>query len=236
VATLAAKLGVDRRSVQRSLKRLVDAGLLDNLGKIKGRKSNSYVQSGSGVTGDISAARATRRLGSGSGVTGGGGSGVTQIRRNRTREGTRESPRLRRDALSEPLGFDTCLTQAKQAFSRKTSPRPRQGNALSGKKNASAGNSSTKNQALEFPGDWSFGNDELAAAKQIAGWDLVRVEQEFESFRDWHQQRAKHSHDWPAAWRSWCRRGVEFEATKSSRPLTGLASAIAGLKGEFSNE
>jgi hypothetical protein len=81
-----------------------------------------------------------------------------------------------------------------------------------------------------MPDGWTLSNEEIAVAHRLAGWDLVKAEDEFAKFKNWHMSKSITSAKWSAAWETWCRRGRDYEAKQDRKPISGLQSGILGIK------
>lgn len=91
--------------------------------------------------------------------------------------------------------------------------------------------SNLRSRKNSFPEGWEIGNAELAVAS-LVGWDLPKAEEQFDRFRNWCLDKGRTSANWPAAWQTWCQRGLEYEEKQdtSSKPKTGFASAVVGIE------
>jgi Helix-turn-helix domain len=198
VATLAAAVDSDRRSVQRALNNLAKGGWLSR--RRRGGRSNSYTIAFP-PRGGLDAARAPGRFRGGPEAPLGGGSGAAYNRegnKRRKREPAGAGP------LSRPTGFSAGRTKADSL--QRTGRRTR------------------------LPAGWVLGATEIAAAQEILDWPSDRLELEFDTFLDWHRAHATRADDWMAAWRTWCRRSAAFQGGSAGQPLTGVRSAVAGLR------
>jgi hypothetical protein len=54
-------------------------------------------------------------------------------------------------------------------------------------------------------------------AHEKAGWNSTRSATEFENFRDYHLKKGNRFEDWPAAWRTWVRKGAAYDQERAQR-------------------
>jgi len=93
-------------------------------------------------------------------------------------------------------------------------------------------------RAKRLPLDWEPDPDGIAYAKGI-GLSDEEISSEFEKFTDYHIGKGSLWVDWNRAWRTWCRKAVEFAERDRSyaarRPRedrtdgSGIATAIANI-------
>ena len=98
-----------------------------------------------------------------------------------------------------------------------------------------SGGRTRKSRRGTIPAGYTITEKHLADAQQI-GWSTERAHAEFPHFADHHRAKGNVLADWNAAWRTWCRRGVKFDAEKQQRDgasggrVTGLQSAYEGMR------
>lgn len=154
----------------------------------------------------------------------------TPVHPNREVKGKRREeegvqPALRRDSPSIPRVVSTRAAATRQPREAKHQQSDR--SEAQQPRNHTV--TSTRPKVSTFPDDWTLGNDEIAAAHRLVDWDLPKTEQEFATFKDWHASRGTQSSNWPASWRTWCRRGQEHAAKEDTRPLTGFQNKLVGI-------
>jgi hypothetical protein len=106
-------------------------------------------------------------------------------------------------------------------------PAPSAPSEFSARRTGAVTSKPVQRRSVPLPAHWELGEPELAVAQEITDWPPDRVDAEFAAFQDWHRANRPASYDWLAAWTNWCRRGSE---QRHSAPLTGVRSAVAGLR------
>jgi hypothetical protein len=240
---LARDLGVARSSVLRALNKLIAGGwLVCKPGGHEHGNSNEYYlpqripkpHKGSSV-GAPSSVGATKVVAPTHQT---GSVDATQVECMSKSRGAERVRALRRETLSDPR-FSFPKTSTQQRPSTSSAPRQRRSArvvevdfrprpALHRTNARSAAHRQGK--AQPFPQHWEIGNAELATARTICGWDLPTAEGQFEAFRDKALDQGWTSHNWPAAWKTWCRRDREYAGRQQSQPVTGLCSGLLGAQ------
>jgi hypothetical protein len=72
------------------------------------------------------------------------------------------------------------------------------------------------------------GDAELAIAASLCGWDQATAEAQFDTFRDKALHHGWISYNWAAAWRTFCKRGLEYERNHPRQSET-TAEKYSGL-------
>ncbi len=210
-ALLATTLCANRRSIQRAIDALVDAGYLGRELGGTGRRSNTY------------------RLRFRSGV---------ETAHEETRGGA-DAP-AGRSASTERGGLRTALIRGKNSGNNSgkardhedhvfssgsriepTLPQRSTGHAAqSDEPNSSHPASNTKpppRRASLLPQGWVLGAPEFELAQRCTSWDAERPKIEFDHFCAHHKAKGTRSSDWLASWEVWCRNGSKFD----QRPTRG---------------
>jgi hypothetical protein len=192
VETLAADLAVDRRSVQRALAPLVEAGWLErHLERGRGH-ANVYRIKG----GDNAAF---------SDLKGGQDAAFSDVKGGDLDRKTRR--KRRPEPFDEPLEEGVVRTPPR----RRRRAEPTQTD-FSGRQGSSSPPLRT------IPERWEIGDQEIeAAAASPARWNPERAAKEFEKFKTWHAKRGNRSPNWFDNWLTWCQKGAEIEARDSAR-------------------
>jgi biotin operon repressor len=63
----------------------------------------------------------------------------------------------------------------------------------------------------------SISEQMLEYAVEKASWNSAKAASEFQNFRDHHLKKGNRFADWEAAWRTWVRRGVEYEGQRAQQ-------------------
>jgi len=87
--------------------------------------------------------------------------------------------------------------------------------SLSKKRGGKSRSSSRRRPATPPPE--SITEPMLEYANEKAGWNSTRSAAEFERFRDHHLAKGNNYSDWLAAWRTWTRRGVEYDRQRAQQ-------------------
>jgi hypothetical protein len=248
VATLAAALSADRRSVQRALRMLEEAGFLKTK-KSKGRRSNNYYMAipNGGVDAAVEAddeQRRGRRPNSGVDAAftpANSGVDAAHIREKGEGKGKRESGAARRAHSGPPSSF---FREEGNAHSPSSWPKQASANS-SGQKQSGQPDDLAKAKrprdgrvlrARPFPEDWVCDIAEYKVAYELTkrAWDAGKVEAEFIKFKNYRLDKAPLSKDWQAAWRGWIQKGLEWEKSNKQhnkkKPLTGHDAAVEGVR------
>lgn len=202
VTTLAKLLTANRRSVQRALDTLIEAGHLRRE-RSTGR-SNSYWMKhrGSGLRTAPAEAegRSTDRRGGGLHAARGAVPTPPYPGSNPGKERGEPTPAASHRPV-QPAGNQTKSNQ-------------------------------TKRSNTPLPQDWQPGPAEFNIADSYAGWDPERATTEFGQFIAWQRARAGRSHDWLATWELWCRKGKSFDDNddKKATSFRGSRGALRGLQ------
>ena len=238
-ATLADVLGANPRNIQRAIKQLVHKGWLSKSPGARGARgrSNRYrlgtpLGYGASDVNVSSAVRRQRRGGYGaSDVNTNVSSAVLtrepgkQLGNKRGHEGHAPSPGEEREERQEE---ETSRSSSRVSSSQRVHSSSSQQNRGSSSNHASSRSSRDAN--TPFPPDWEITPADQEMAQDIAGWDPVRAEHEFNKFRDRHVAKGTLFRSWPAAWRKWCRDGLDYDRKHPPPRETGFGSARHGLK------
>jgi hypothetical protein len=205
IERLAEDLNADRRSCQRALDRLVEAGWLHRTRGGGRRKTNRY-KLNSGLYASVSADK---------------NSGSRD--RNSGSHDRNSGPRDQKTAGYHPP------EPSNEPSKEPSKNRRRRAAARSNQFSDSGGR---KACAQPFPEGWVFADAEaLLAHRSDAQWDRERAQEEFHKFRRWHQDRNTCSTNWPASWESWCRKGheiVERNVRRAARSKDKVTAAVEG--------
>ncbi len=217
---LATTLCANRRSIQRAIDALVDAGHLGRELGGTGRRSNRYrmrFRSGvetashetrSGVDVPEGRSASTERGGLRTALIRGRNSG-TNAGKARTCEDTFFSSGSGNEPASPQRSTDHAAQSDEPNSSCPASDkRPRRANSL--------------------PGQWCIGAAELDAAQRCAGWNPERAKAEFDHFCSHHKAKGTQARDWQAAWEVWCRNGYKFDQRPGPRGIPRLV--VHGLQ------
>ncbi|MCK1478044.1 helix-turn-helix domain-containing protein [Bradyrhizobium sp. 197] len=94
------------------------------------------------------------------------------------------------------------------------------------------------NEGAPFPQKWGFGSAEAKIAlASPARWLHLRAQAEFEKFTTYHVKKGDRWSDWPAAWESWCRKGINFSSNHARRDkVVELVAGVSGPNGWYSRQ
>jgi hypothetical protein len=243
-AKLADVLSAHPRNIQRAIEELVNAGWLSKSPGARGR-ANRYrlgTPLGYGASDvDVSSAvRRQRRWGYGASDVSGNVTGAVltqepgkQPGNKRGHKGHAPSPG---DDLQEERQAGETSSKSSSGVSSQSSSRVSSSQRVHSSSQQNRGSSSnhgssrsSRDPNIPFPPDWKFGPAELKVAREIAGWDPVHAEHEFNRFRDRHVAKGTLFRSWSAAWSKWCRDGLDFDRKHPSPRETGFGSALDGL-------
>jgi hypothetical protein len=189
-ATLAQDLGISERTVRDVLSALVNRGHL--IVNRRGKKeTNRYRLALKDSDRQNSSHHDRRETADHAGVT---GNSTSSDRQNRVKvTGEILPPNPIKEPIEEP-------SEKREEASRR--------NDSSGRR---------RRQPTSCPD--AYTPEMIAYAFEHAGWTSALAASQFENFRDYHLKKDNQFADWLAAWRSWVRKGLEFE--KQRAPHTG---------------
>jgi hypothetical protein len=121
--------------------------------------------------------------------------------------GVRQEAAPRCDTTPQEVGRDVAQTQEEP----KSEPKEREAAA------PPAPSRSIPRKTM-WPDGWTPGDAEREAA-DAAGMDAAARRGQWELFKDDALAKGKAFVDWPAAWRTWCRRWVDYTPAAGRRPL-----------------
>jgi len=202
IERLAQDLNADRRSCQRALDRLVEAGWLRRMRGGGRRKTNRY-KLNSGLYASVSADR---------------NSGPPD--RNSGPPDRNSGPPDQKTA-----GYCPPEPSSEPSMNRRRHAAVRS-NQFSDRRTGR-----TIPRAQSFPDRWLFGDAEARVAGCYALWDRARAQKEFSKFRHWHQARNTRSVDWSTSWENWCREGHKIDERDVSRASAKRDKVAAAVEG-----
>jgi hypothetical protein len=207
---ISGELAADRRHLRRALSALVAAGHLYREWGGRGRgKTNAYYMDIK--EGEIRPPKAEFR--GANLVPKGGRNSPPNLKKNRRTGGSLRSPPASARATTHPsFSVSTGQDGPQRAYESETRTSEKQ------------------QTGTTLPAGFVIDDGLLRDAQRIAGWDEDRARQEFEKFRDYHEERRTHYRLWDNGWRNWCRQGAKIDLRDTShKPSTGLASVAKGL-------
>lgn len=202
IERLSADLQTDRRSCQRALDRLVEAGFLRRRRGGGRKNTNRY-----SIKGGLSTA------------------GLSD--RNSGPRDRNSGPRDRKTA-----GYHPPEPTIEPQNNRRRTAAARQERFTGSRTRPSRYHTPAREpRATHFPDRWVFGAAEAAAASASpAQWGAERARREFGKFADWHRDRQTRSVDWVKSWLKWCEEGrkiADRDAQREARNNTGIKSGVS---------
>jgi hypothetical protein len=93
----------------------------------------------------------------------------------------------------------------------------------------------TRIKRTTIPKDWELATTLLASARQLAGWDADRAEEERQKFVDWHTDHETERRDWlgraaAQLWQNWCRQGRRIDKRDGERGRQTAAAIKPGVR------
>lgn len=206
VDTLAEELDTDRRNTQRALDRLVKAEWL-KCTRSRGRNPNYYRIS---FPATYYGARSTACDGT-------------------SFKGTEAAPTAcHQTANRVPTHSEPCAVTRPNLEEPRMEPRTPWCTAP--QDNSAGVRKRTSTKRTTIPKNWELTTTLLASARQLAGWDADRAEEERQKFVDWHTDHETERRDWSGRaaaqlWQNWCRQGRTIDKRGGVRE-TQTAGAI----------
>jgi hypothetical protein len=209
VDTLADELDTDRRNAQHALDRLVRAEWLTRT-RSRGRGPNHYRIS------FPSTYYSTRSTACDDTLFNSNEAASTAYHRTPDRVSAHPEPRgITRPNLEE-LRLEPRTPRRRAA---QTSPTSRKAGI----------------KGTTIPKGWELATPHLASARQLAGWDADRAEEERQKFVDWHTDHETERRDWSGRaaaqlWQNWCRQGRTIDKRDGERETQTTGAIKPGVQ------
>jgi hypothetical protein len=206
-ATLAAEMGCTDRHLRRFLRELLGAGKITERRRGHGQAKAYAPVVGASLQDESVRLNRTDMAASEPNRTDLSAQQDESVRLNRT------DPSYRRRSTEE----DTYSSKKPESDAANAAPAP----VVAEPKVKAEG------RARRLPDDWTLTDTHFEIAAKH-GFDAARARLEGEKFSDHHRAHGKRMLDWMAAWRTWIRNAVRFDAPRSKPSVNGASQIPPG--------